>query len=124
VSCGNPHEVDCAQVHARLYEFLDNEADEATCAMMRQHLAECWPCNQTYGVEQSVKALVARACGCEPVPDDLRRRVSMTISQVEVQIQAEPGAPVTGIQMQSVEWTTTQSFDGPAFDGPGPNAPR
>lgn len=105
MSCGNPHEVDCATVLSRLYEVLDNEADEATCEMVRLHLAECAPCDSDAGLEKSVKALVARACGCEPVPDDLRRRVSLTIAAVQV----DENFSMT--QVQTVEWNATTDPD-------------
>lgn len=103
MSCGNHHDVDCSQVLERLNEVLDNEADEATCAMVLQHLAECPPCNSDAGTEKSIKALVARACGCEPVPEDLRRRVSLTIASV--QVESDAGI----VTVQSIEWTDSET---------------
>jgi hypothetical protein len=34
-----------------------------------------------------MKALVARACGCESAPEELRQRVSMTITSVTIEEQ-------------------------------------
>jgi hypothetical protein len=41
----------------------------------------------TIGEGQSMKALVARACGCESAPEELRQRVSMTITSVTIEEQ-------------------------------------
>ncbi|WP_312892776.1 mycothiol system anti-sigma-R factor [Allostreptomyces psammosilenae] len=58
-----------------LYEFLDNEMPQGDYARMRQHIDECSPCLETYGLEQVVKTLVRRSCGCDEVPVDLREKV-------------------------------------------------
>lgn len=78
---------ECTQVIARVYEFIDGEADPQTCAAIRAHLQVCDPCGDAIGEGQSVKALVARACGCEPAPDELRHRVSMTITSFTIDEQ-------------------------------------
>ena len=87
MSCGDPHEVDCAVVLDAVYTFLDDEADERTCAVVRQHLEECAPCLRRFGMERALKELVARSCGCDPVPDDLRAKVVTRIQQVRVEIE-------------------------------------
>jgi mycothiol system anti-sigma-R factor len=87
VSCGEPHEVDCTTVLDVVYTFLDDEADETTCAMVRQHLEECAPCLRKFGLERSLKELVARSCGCDPVPEGLRAKVVTRIQQVRVEIE-------------------------------------
>ncbi len=86
MSCGKPHEVDCAEILRRVYEYLDNEMEAADCEKWRQHLDECGPCLEKYGLEQVVKELVHRSCGCDPVPQQLRRKVLMRIAQVRVEI--------------------------------------
>lgn len=83
------HVFECTEVIARVYEFIDGEADPQTCAAIRAHLELCESCVDTMDEGQSVKALVARACGCEPAPDDLRQRVSMTITSVIIEEQEE-----------------------------------
>ena len=42
---------------------------------VREHLDECAPCLRKFGLEQDVKALVARCCGGDVAPDDLRERL-------------------------------------------------
>ena len=76
---------DCTQVSFFLHQFIDGEADEATCAAMRLHLQGCQECEQSLGAGQSVKALVARACGCEEAPANLREKVTITRASVEIE---------------------------------------
>src|SRR5690606_24857514 len=97
MSCGNPHETDCADVLDRVYAYLDGELDEDLCGESRKHLDECAPCLKEYGLDKVVKQLVAKHCGCDPVPEDLRARVMSRIEQVRVEmveaIEAERLAP-------------------------------
>jgi mycothiol system anti-sigma-R factor len=87
MSCGNPHETPCSEVLARIYGYLDGELDGADCATIRQHLDECGPCLREYGLEEVVKKLVHKHCGCDPVPGDLRARVLTRIQQVRVELE-------------------------------------
>jgi mycothiol system anti-sigma-R factor len=86
VSCGEPHEVDCREVLEQVYLYLDREMPDDDCFRIRTHLDECAPCLRQYGIEQEVKALVARSCGCDPVPDGLRNRVLLRIRSVQIEI--------------------------------------
>jgi mycothiol system anti-sigma-R factor len=78
---------DCTAVLQAAYTFLDGEADEATCALIKQHLADCSPCLREFGLERTLKELIARSCGCEEVPADLRAKVVTRITQVQVQFE-------------------------------------
>lgn len=82
MSCGNHHETPCDEVLARVYTYLDGELEEGGCGEVREHLDECGPCLREYGLEEAVKKLVNKSCGCEPVPDDLRAKVLGRIEQV------------------------------------------
>jgi mycothiol system anti-sigma-R factor len=75
VSCGDPHDVDCSRVVEQVYLYLDGEMADADCATVRRHLEECADCLREYGLEQVFKALVARSCGCDETPVDLRERI-------------------------------------------------
>jgi mycothiol system anti-sigma-R factor len=86
MSCGDPHETDCREVLDKVYLYLDGEADDGDLRKIRLHLDECAPCLRQYGLEQQVKALVARCCGSDPAPDGLRVRVLERIRQVRVEI--------------------------------------
>ena len=63
MSCGEPHETDCREVLAEVYFYLDLESTDERRDLIRHHLDECSPCLREYGIEQEVKALVARCCG-------------------------------------------------------------
>jgi mycothiol system anti-sigma-R factor len=86
MSCGRPHEVDCSEILQKVYVYLDGEVSLHDCAKIRQHLEECGPCLQRFGLEQAVKALVARSCGRDPVPSDLRQKVMFRIQQARIEI--------------------------------------
>lgn len=82
MSCGKPHETDCREVLAEVYLYLDLECDEPRREAIRVHLEECAPCLREYGLEQEVKALVARCCGGEKAPGSLRDRLRVRISEI------------------------------------------
>jgi len=86
MSCGKPHETPCSEVLARVYQFLDNELVHADCAKIRQHLDECGPCLEEYGLDRAVKEAIHRACGSEAAPANLRRKVMYHIQQVRIEI--------------------------------------
>jgi mycothiol system anti-sigma-R factor len=104
MSCGDHHEVDCAQILGKLYEYIDNELADADCGDIRTHLDECSPCLEKYGLEQHVKALVQRCCGCDDVPTDLRSKVLARIREVKIEVagQADGGRVVVHEQIDAV----------------------
>lgn len=87
MSCGTPHEVDCSDVLEQVYLYLDGECDDAGRARIREHLDECAPCLRRFGIEQEVKALVARCCS-DPAPEGLRQKVVLRLQQVSVEIHS------------------------------------
>lgn len=82
MSCGEPHETDCRDVLAEVYLYLDLECADDRRDLIRQHLDECSPCLREYGIEQEVKALVARCCGDERAPSELRDRLRVRLSEL------------------------------------------
>lgn len=84
MSCGHPHDTDCRDVLAKVYDFLDGEVTPDDHARIAQHLDECGPCLRQYGLEQAVKALVHRSCGCEHAPEQLRVQIVTRIRQISV----------------------------------------
>ncbi|MFI9270459.1 mycothiol system anti-sigma-R factor [Kitasatospora sp. NPDC052896] len=104
MSCGGPHDTDCGEVLDHLYEFLDNEMAEGDCAKLRQHFEECSPCLEKYGLEQAIKALIKRSCGCDDTPSDLRSKVLARIDSIRagqrgesrVEVSVDPEAPAHG----------------------------
>ncbi|MGH3546287.1 MAG: mycothiol system anti-sigma-R factor [Mycobacteriales bacterium] len=75
MSCDNHHQVPCRQVLDDVYVYLDAECDREAKQVIKNHLDECGPCLREYGIEQEVKALVARCCSNEEAPDGLRERL-------------------------------------------------
>ena len=110
MSSGLPHFTSCADVLARVYEFIDHELAEADCSKIREHLDECGPCLREFGLDQMVKAVVSRACACEPPPEDLRSKVMFRIRQVQVEITTATEGQI-GLGSGSA---------GPAPGAPGP----
>lgn len=88
-----PYFTSCADVLAKVYEFLDSELSQADCSKIQEHLDECGPCLEEFGLDQMVKDVVKRGCGCETLPEDLRSKVMIRVRAVQVQITVneEPG---------------------------------
>ncbi len=82
MSCGDPHETDCREVLAEVYLYLDLECGDDRRELIRNHLDECSPCLREYGIEQEVKALVARCCGDEVAPTQLRERLRVRLAEL------------------------------------------
>ncbi len=87
MSCGDHHDTPCSEVLEQVYLYLDAEQDAIDRDLVRLHLDECAPCLRQYGLEQAVKALVARCCGSDPAPIDLRDRVLVRIREVRLEIE-------------------------------------
>jgi mycothiol system anti-sigma-R factor len=87
MSCGRPHETPCTEVLDRVYGYLDGELGDMDCAKIRQHLEECGPCLREYGLEEAVKRLVQKHCGCDPAPAALREKVLVRIREVRASIE-------------------------------------
>ena len=95
MSCGNPHATPCTEVLLRLHEYLDNEPDAldgVTLHQIQHHLEECPPCMKQFGIEQMVRSLVQRSCGCHGsgcdcgcVPsEELRTRIISHITTLTI----------------------------------------
>jgi mycothiol system anti-sigma-R factor len=73
----------CAEFLERIVCLLDNELDAGDVDEVRAHLEDCGPCLQSYDLQRTVKALVARSC-MEHAPESLRQRVRVQIQQIQV----------------------------------------
>ncbi|HEX7321793.1 MAG TPA: mycothiol system anti-sigma-R factor [Mycobacterium sp.] len=88
--CGSPDaaelppEVDCAAVIAEVWTLLDGECSPADKEKLRGHLEDCPECLRHYGLEERIKALIARKCGGDKAPQRLRQRVRLEISRITV----------------------------------------
>ena len=88
MSCGKPHETDCGDVLREVYLYLDLECADDRRSLIRDHLDECSPCLREFGIEQEVKALVARCCGSELAPAELKDRLRLKLSELVVNAEA------------------------------------
>ena len=86
MSCGSAHGTPCAEVLDQVYTYLDGEVGPEEYQKIREHLDECTPCLRQYGLDQAVKALVARTCGCDLAPEELRVKVLARIREVRVEL--------------------------------------
>jgi mycothiol system anti-sigma-R factor len=79
------HDLDCSDVVEAVYLYIDGELSEEVIESIRLHLDECSPCLREYGIEQEVKALIARCC-CETAPETLRASVLRRIQVVRTEM--------------------------------------
>ena len=89
MSCGKPHDpdgVDCAQAIEKVYLYLDGEMADDDCATLRRHIEDCASCLREYGLEQAFKTLVARSCGCETTPPEVKERLMVRLREVRVEL--------------------------------------
>jgi mycothiol system anti-sigma-R factor len=68
----------------RVYGYLDGELDDLDCAKIRQHLHDCL---REYGLEEAVKRLVQKHCGCDAAPAALRAKILVRIREVRATIE-------------------------------------
>jgi mycothiol system anti-sigma-R factor len=73
---------ECRDVLEEVYLYLDLECSDERRRLIQQHIDECSPCLREYGIEQEVKALVARCCGAENAPDELKERLRAKLNEL------------------------------------------
>lgn len=77
--CGDPGNPDCTDVLAEVYLLLDHECTREHESELRRHLEDCPPCLEEYGIGEQLKQLLARKCGGDHAPDQLKERLRATI---------------------------------------------
>jgi len=75
---------ECAEVIAEVWTLLDGECTAEKKDKLRQHLEDCPPCFQLYGLEERIKSLIATRCSGEKAPDSLRERLQFEISRTTI----------------------------------------
>ncbi len=78
-NCGEPGNPDCTEVLAEVYLLLDKECTRDHEAELRRHIDDCPPCLEEYGIGEQLKQLLARKCGGDHAPDQLKERLRATI---------------------------------------------
>ena len=87
------HETECSVVLSEVYLYLDLECSEARRSLIRTHLEECSQCLAEYGLEHEVKALVARSCGDETAPKELRERLRLRLNEMVIEVETREYLP-------------------------------
>jgi len=112
MSCGDPHETDCSEVLAQLWLFLDNECDQERRQLLQRHLDECRSCLAELGLDEHLKALLARKCGGDHAPDALKQRLRQSMQEImlrqrvlgaEVTVERGDGSTIVDVVAISVE---------------------
>jgi mycothiol system anti-sigma-R factor len=68
--------MECREVTARLWEYLDGELAAKEAAAVDHHLADCPACRPRYCCDRGLLLAVARALAApSPVPSGLRQAV-------------------------------------------------
>ncbi len=101
MSCGKPHETDCSQVLAEVWLLLDHECEEGQRHKLVEHLDECAPCLERYGIEEHLKLLLARKCGGDRVSEGFKERLRATIRQTVLEQTAVLEQAEVGIEHAS-----------------------
>jgi mycothiol system anti-sigma-R factor len=80
-ACGGDSsgEVRCDEALAEIYLLLDKECSPEHEAELRRHLDDCPPCLEQYGIDEQLKQILARKCGGDHAPDDLKTRLRASI---------------------------------------------
>ena len=84
---------DCAVVLSEVYLYLDLECSDARRALIKRHLDDCTDCLHEYGIEHEVKALVARCCGAETAPRELREHIRRQLDKLVVEVETREYLP-------------------------------
>jgi mycothiol system anti-sigma-R factor len=92
MSCGEHHEADCSEVLAAVWLYLDQECDCERRELLQHHLDGCGSCLEQYGIEEQLKALLARKCGGEQAPIELRQRLRESIQALMMEAAVEEKA--------------------------------
>ena len=71
--------VSCNEALAEIFLLLDSECGPERDAELRRHIEDCPPCLGEYGIDEALKQLLARKCGGDHAPDQLKRKLHASI---------------------------------------------
>lgn len=86
MSCGELHETPCTEVLEAIYLYLDNEDCTIERSLIKQHLDECGPCCDEFGLEETLKSLISRACGNTSAPANIYERIVAQMADIQIEI--------------------------------------
>ncbi len=73
---------ECQDVLAEVYLYLDLECADERRSLIREHLSEIPSSLREHGIEQEVKALVARCCGTQLTPAEIKQRLRQKLAEL------------------------------------------
>ncbi|MEU6642186.1 mycothiol system anti-sigma-R factor [Saccharomonospora sp. NPDC046836] len=76
---GKPDDVNCDEALAEIFLLLDRECSAERDAELRKHIEDCPPCLEEYGIDEQLKQLLARKCGGDHAPAELKSRLRASI---------------------------------------------
>ena len=71
--------VNCNEALAEIFLLLDRECSPERDAELRRHIEDCPPCLEEYGIDEQLKQLLARKCGGDHAPDQLKQKLRTSI---------------------------------------------
>ncbi|WP_197318542.1 mycothiol system anti-sigma-R factor [Saccharomonospora sp. NB11] len=95
--------VNCDDALAEIYLLLDKECTPERDAQLRRHIEDCPPCLEEYGIDEQIKQLLARKCGGEHAPAELKNRLKASIRN-----KVAERSRVTASETDAVMERTTQ----------------
>ncbi|WP_410645641.1 mycothiol system anti-sigma-R factor [Amycolatopsis sp. lyj-346] len=78
---GASDKVRCEEALHDIYLLLDRECSPERDAALRAHIEDCPPCLEEYGIDEHIKQLLARKCGGDHAPAELKSRLRASIRQ-------------------------------------------
>lgn len=72
-------EVKCSEALAEIFLLLDKECSPERDAELRRHIDNCPPCLEEYGIDDQLKQLLARKCGGDLAPAELKHKLRASI---------------------------------------------
>lgn len=100
MSCGKPHETDCAEMLAEVWLLLDHECSAERRRKLERHLEECGNCLEQYGIEEHLKEILARKCGGEHAPDMFKAKLRASIRKIVLE---QRGVVAVDVQETRIE---------------------
>ena len=79
-----PMKAECAELIAKVWNFIDGECNAEDREKLRKHLDECPPCEHLHGLEERLKVLIATKCRGEKAPEALRERLRLEIRRTTI----------------------------------------
>lgn len=72
----------CREAVQKLWEYVDQELDEAACEQVRAHLDRCRHCFPHYDFQRAYREFMA-SCRSGCAPPELRRRIFLSLLEEE-----------------------------------------